>query len=321
MFAQQQQHRGGAAWRGMPVTVMSTSDSEVEGPGGTSAFSPAPLQAAAAAVAQPIQQRQRLGSLDLAAILGSRPSSPAKFDSRLASPAKLPATMRESSSSEGSGAGTDAAPWQTARSGGGGWHTARERQAASGSRGLWSSSSEGGSSCGECPAAEAAADGSPVAQLQLLRISSRAASPDSGARRSSPASPAARSASPGVAGGGASVADVARQTYPAEALGRLQALRAQLSPTSGSQPQRSAGERSSGGASAGAGSMRTAQATGSGGSASRHAAPPGSAGSGGGSPTALLPQRAVSPEVPGLRISRRHARLLQVRAFHGSPLA
>ena len=106
--------------------------------------------------------------------------------------------------------------------------------------------------------------------------------------------------------GSASLSDVVQQTFSPEALERLDRLREQLSP--GRQGQGASPQQAS------------SRSTPSGGVPSSSAGSGGAEGSSGGreahsrqgSPTALLPKRCGSPELPGLRISLHQARLLQV---------
>lgn len=238
------------------------------------------------------------GSLDLVAILDSRPVSPAK----------LP---QLDSSSSGSDDGADAEAWRTARSDGGeGWHTARSGsasgrmwQARAVAQGCLSTSDDSSSWAAEASEQQRQPTGSmeeegelAVADLQLLRISSR------------PASPSQRQRGSGSRAG--SLSDVITQTFPEEARERLGQLKAHLSPSVRPQPD-SAG-------SPGGSPNRGSRAAASSHSPPRQAAAgafavtASSAGSGSrqGSPE-LLPRRIESPELPGLRISRRQAQLLQ----------
>ena len=256
-----------------------------------------------------------VGSIDLGAILGdSRPASPA----RPASPGKSPLVqlaerLAGSTSSEGGGG----EPWHTARSGG--WHTARsgpgpegwQTARSGGSSGAagqtraaaagWTTSSDEGSevvaeACQE-PGSRQQGAGShaAVAELQLLRISARSPSP-----------PPAPGGSSRGRSGSASLSDVVQQTFSPEALERLDRLREQLSP--GRQGQGASPQQAS------------SRSTPSGGVPSSSAGSGGAEGGSGrreahsrqGSPTALLPKRCGSPELPGLRISLHQARLLQV---------
>lgn len=282
-----------------------------------------------------------LGSLDLGAILGSLPASPARlprFDSSSSDDDEAGAAALQTARSGGdggwqtarSGGNSGANGWQTARSGGDeGWHTARSGRGSGTSRwqeraagqGWLSTSDESSGWVGEASelqrSGQLSADGTQsreqelaCADLQLLRISSRPSSPSQRPQR--PGSPGARSrGSTGQAS--ASLSDVVSQTFPAEALQRLEQLRAQLSPSH--SPDVSNGPQCSGSASGGSGqraasvvaqgaAVPTASAgsRGSGGSGGRQAAP---------APSELLPRRSGSPELAGLRISRRQAQLLQ----------
>ena len=168
------------------------------------------------------------------------------------------------------------------------------------------------------------------ADLQLLRLASRSASPAAASARGQlPASGGVASGAAGTSSGGGSVSGgsagalsaVVDQTFSDEALGRLQHLRAQLgaaaeragSPPPSPPPPRPAGRAGSPGAHS---------------SASRsHGSTAGGRKQGGGSPpqgpaarpdkqqqqqpALVLPPRAASPELPGFGISRRQARLLQ----------
>lgn len=273
-----------------------------------------------------------VGSIDLGAILGeSRPPSPGK--SPLVQLAEQ--LMGGASSSEGD----SEQPWLTARSGG--WHTARSAPAPDGwqpahsggsgagsagsqargaAAGWRSSSSEEGSESGAASSRQRLSEqlqpqsgGAPqaaVAELQLLRISSRSPSPT----RPGPGD------SMHSRGGSASLSDVVQQTYPPEAVERLERLRQQLSPGQWQQhtdspPQVSertnAGGSGRSGSSAGQAVQAAAPASGAASSGIASASNMGS--SRRGSPMQQLPRRCDSPELPGLHITLHQAKLLQVR--------
>lgn len=244
------------------------------------------------------------GSLDLGAILDSRPASPARVP-RL-----------DSGGSDDADAAAEA--WQTARSGGNGpgegWHTARSGHGGGAAGRDWLSTSDESSGWGneasERQQSQLSAGGTQsserelaVADLQLLRISSRPSSPSQHPQRSR--SPGGHSRGSAGRAGSASLSDVVTQTFPAEAVQRLEQLRAQLSPAH-SPPHASGSLQHSSGASGGTSQLAAPAAStgsgGSGGSGSRQASPT-SAG--------LLPRRSESPELEGLHISRRQAQLLQ----------
>jgi hypothetical protein len=288
------------------------------------------------------------GSLDLRAILDSRPASPDKVPLQSAGSGSEGGSngggdaWRTPHDSGAGGAATASGSWQTARSSGAmeGWQTARSGgQWLAQTTNVWSPSSSGTSS--EGPVAAAA-----VADIQLLRVCSRPASPGSAAPGLGPLSSAS-----------GSQAEVVQQSFPSEASGRLDGLQAQLSP----QPPAAPADASDGAPSA-AGSpasvcssaLQHRHAVGTGasgslgdtrsrgtrspspgrqvgraalsrnvgsGSGSQHSSPSVAEGQQQGQQQALvdsqplLPQRTSSPPLPGLHVSRRQARLLQVRVL------
>ena len=246
--------------------------------------------------------------------------------------------MGGASSSEGD----SAQPWLTARSSG--WHTARSApppdgwqpahsggsgagsagwQARAAAAGWRSSSSQEGSESGAASSRQRLSEqplpqsgGAPqavVAELQLLRISSRSSSPTR-------PGPGGRTHSRGGSRcGSASLSDVVQQTYPPEAVERLERLRQQLSPGrqqhTASPPQVS--ERTSAGGSTRSGRSPGQSAAAASGPASSGVASGGSRGSSRrGSPTQQLPRRCDSPELP----SAHHAAPGQAAAGVGGGL-
>ncbi|KAI7837045.1 hypothetical protein COHA_009122 [Chlorella ohadii] len=314
-----------------------------------------------------------VGSIDLGAILG---------DSRPASPGKSPlAQLAEQLAGCGSSSeGDSEQPWLTARSGG--WHTARSGPApdrwhpahsggsVGGSSGwqaraaaAWRSSSEEGSESGagasqqqsEHQLAEqpAGAPQQAVAELQLLRISARSRSPSPSGRGPGGSSSQSMGGGGGsrggsshrTAGGSADLSDVIQQTYPPEAMQRLERLREQLQDEqlhaerlSPGRQQHAASPPPAARRSSAGGSRRSMSRDSSSRPAAQEAAAgfgAGSTGTGGGgsrgsssrgsslwsSPEQQLPRRCDSPELPGLHITLHQAKLLQsaVGRMPGNP--
>ncbi|KAL4437400.1 hypothetical protein ABPG75_004539 [Micractinium tetrahymenae] len=266
------QQEGGspAALHSRQRSGQPASDSPVQvvgSPAGSSCGSPAAGQQPAPAG---VHASRRFGSLDLAAILGSRPPSPAR---------PVPASYSSGDEEE-----EEAGPWQTARSGrcsaagsgadgwetarsvaADGWATAREWQPQSGTaqrsgRSLWSPSSSDEWQGGPAGAAQAAALECPLAfpgiqqqhpwwtqqQRQQRQRQQQQQQQQQGQHSGCAHLVAAelqllriasRSPPPGPPAGTSSssrargsLADVVQQTFPAEAAERLAALKAQLSP-------------------------------------------------------------------------------------------
>lgn len=327
-----------------------------EGPPAQAATSPVESSCGSPAGPHPepggVPASLQIGSLDLAAILGSRPPSPGKLATTVGYDCE--GELEEDEEGEG--------PWQTARSGGrdgansghaNGWQTARSEAAGGhttarehlpqlhlgggGDPALWSGSNDEWQSETAGTAATAALRSllaSPGAQQRRRYDHGLEPSRESEAVSAGSAAGNSRGSSRG------GLAEGVQQGSPALAAERPQALDAQLSPGS-EQQQQSEGSPTAGSQagtscraspdpqqqqqhalhSTSGGSGASSSASGSsrlGPPRERHQEPASCASSVGArqeAPPAAgapLPQRQASPELPGLGISRRQARLLQV---------